>query len=219
HHRALLDVLARDGRPALRLERALRRERRGRQPRRPRALRIRRRLHPLPRPRLVRVSDLQRGGHRHRGRRRPLGARRLPQGRPPQGAGQGRRGGQGEEGHEEEELRGRGGGRMIPQFGSLFGEPIPAYFAMLMTGFIVSFGLLALYAKRTGLDHDVIIDLGLVTLIAGVAVARILHVFVDGYFWDYVHLCTDPSLVAWEGVTRAECVSEHYNGVWDAAAN
>lgn len=108
---------------------------------------------------------------------------------------------------------------MIPQFGSLFGEPIPAYFAMLVTGFVVSFGMLAMQAKRSGLDHDVIIDLGLVSLITGVAGARILHVFVDGFFWDYVHLCTDPSLVAWKGVTQAECTSQYYNGVWDAAAN
>ena len=25
--------------------------------------------------------------------------------------------------------------------------------------------------------------------------ARLLHVFADGYFWDYVHLCTDPGQV------------------------
>ena len=108
---------------------------------------------------------------------------------------------------------------MIPQFGSIFGEPIPAYFAMLMTGFLVSVGVLVVWAKRSKLDHDVMIDLGLVSLIAGVAGARILHVFVDGYFMDYVHLCTDPSLVAWETVTQAECASEYYQGVWDTAAN
>lgn len=104
---------------------------------------------------------------------------------------------------------------MIPQFGSVFGEPIPAYFAMLMTGFFVSFGLGVLWARRSGLDHDVIIDLGLVSLIAGVAGARILHVFVDGYFWDYVHLCTDPSQVAWQ-ITQGQCTQ--VEGLWDAAA-
>lgn len=105
---------------------------------------------------------------------------------------------------------------MIPQFGSLFGEPIPAYFAMLMTGFIVAFGLMAWWAKRSGFDHDVMIDLGLVSLIAGVAGARILHVFVDGYFMDYVHLCTDPSLVGWQ-ITQGQCAA--VEGLWDAAAN
>jgi phosphatidylglycerol:prolipoprotein diacylglycerol transferase len=108
---------------------------------------------------------------------------------------------------------------VIPVFGRIFGEPIPAYFAMLMTGFIVSVGLVAWMAKQAKLDHDTLIDLGLVSLITGVAGARILHVFVDGHFMDYVHLCTDPSLVAWPELTRAQCLSEHYQGVWDAAAN
>lgn len=105
---------------------------------------------------------------------------------------------------------------MIPQFGEIFGEPIPAYFAMLMTGFLVATGLGVIWARRGGFDHDVIIDLGLASLIAGVAGARILHVFVDGYFMDYVHLCTDPNLVGWQ-ITQGQCVG--IEGVWDASAN
>jgi phosphatidylglycerol---prolipoprotein diacylglyceryl transferase len=108
---------------------------------------------------------------------------------------------------------------MIPQFGSVFGEPIPAYFAMLMTGFIVAVGLGALWAQRSGLDRETVIDLGLAALIAGVAGARIMHVFVDGHFMEYVHMCTDPSLVAWEELSRAECASDIYRGRWDVAAN
>ena len=61
-----------------------------------------------------------------------------------------------------------------------------------------------------------IVDLGLAMLLAGVAGSRILHVIADGYFWDYVHLCTDPSKVDWP-LDRAECVSTAYDGVWDAA--
>ena len=60
-------------------------------------------------------------------------------------------------------------------------------------------------------------DLGLAMLLAGVVGARLLHVFADGYFWDYVHLCTDPSKVIWP-VERADCLSAAYGGVWDAAA-
>lgn len=52
-------------------------------------------------------------------------------------------------------------------------------------------------------------------LIFGVGGARILHVIADGYFWDYVHLCTDPSLVDWP-YAEAECVS--VGGAWDAAS-
>ena len=55
-------------------------------------------------------------------------------------------------------------------------------------------------------------------LLAGVAGARLLHVFADGHFMEYVHLCTDPSLVYWP-LDRAECVSPAYGGVWDVAQN
>jgi phosphatidylglycerol:prolipoprotein diacylglycerol transferase len=105
---------------------------------------------------------------------------------------------------------------MIPSLGRVFGEPIPAYFALLMLGFAVATWLAAKSAKRQGLDPDVMIDLGLVSVLAGVAGGRILHVLADGYFWDYVHLCTDPSLVVWRTVTSAaEC--KQLEGVWNAS--
>jgi phosphatidylglycerol:prolipoprotein diacylglycerol transferase len=103
---------------------------------------------------------------------------------------------------------------MYPQLAEVFDQPIPAYFTMLVIGFSLATWLGARWAKRSRLDHDVVIDLGLFALIAGVVGARILHVFADGYFWDYVHLCTDPSLVDWH-VTREQCVQ--IEGVWDAA--
>ena len=55
----------------------------------------------------------------------------------------------------------------------------------------------ALGRGAIGADPDVIVDLGLAMLLAGVAGARLLHVFADGFFWDYVHLCTNPRLVDW----------------------
>ena len=103
---------------------------------------------------------------------------------------------------------------MIPSFGEVFGESLPAYFVMLVTGFAVTIGLGVVWSKRSGFDHNVMIDLGLGVLIAGVLGARILHVFVDGYFMDYVHLCTDPSLVGWQ-ITQAQCAQ--VEGIWDAA--
>ncbi len=105
---------------------------------------------------------------------------------------------------------------MIPTFGRIFGEPIPAYFALLTLGFVTATLLCARWAKRSGLDPDVIIDLGLISVLSGVAGARVLHVIADGYFWDYVHLCTDPSRVIWRTVTsRAEC--SELRGAWDGA--
>ncbi|MCC6874742.1 MAG: prolipoprotein diacylglyceryl transferase [Sandaracinaceae bacterium] len=108
---------------------------------------------------------------------------------------------------------------MIPEFGHipLLDEPIPAYFAMMMVAFVVTIGIGVRWAKQSGLDHEVVIDLGLASLIWGVAGARILHVFVDGYFWDYVHLCTDPAQVSWQ-ITQAQCAHPDVNGIWDAAA-
>lgn len=104
---------------------------------------------------------------------------------------------------------------MYPTFGRVLGEPIPAYFTLLMVGFMIATLLGVRWAKRTGLDHDVVIDLGLIALLAGVAGARLLHVIADGYFWDYVHLCTDPKKVVWHAVTQAaEC--RHWEGSWDS---
>jgi phosphatidylglycerol:prolipoprotein diacylglycerol transferase len=107
---------------------------------------------------------------------------------------------------------------MLPSFGSLFGESIPAYFVMLMAGFATATMLAARMAKQQHLDHEVIIDLALLSLLGGVIGARILHVFADGYFWDYVHLCTNPDLVVWPSVGSAnEC--QQLAGRWDVAAH
>ncbi|MFN2167007.1 MAG: prolipoprotein diacylglyceryl transferase [Anaerolineae bacterium] len=107
---------------------------------------------------------------------------------------------------------------MFPTFARVLGESVPAYFTMLMTGFVLATYLGARWAKRTGLDHDVVIDLGLIAVLAGVAGARILHVVADGYFWDYVHMCTDPSRVVWTTVaSSSECAQ--LKGAWDAVEN
>jgi phosphatidylglycerol---prolipoprotein diacylglyceryl transferase len=105
---------------------------------------------------------------------------------------------------------------MHPELFKVFGIGAPSYFMMLVSGFLFATTLGVLWARRIGENPDIIVDLGLSTLIAGVAGSRILHVLVDGYFWDYVHLCTNPSLVDWK-ITRVECLSDTYRGVWDAA--
>ena len=91
----------------------------------------------------------------------------------------------------------------------------PAYFVLLLVGFIFATAAGAAWARRIGQDPDVVVDLGLVCLLAGVVGGRLLHVIADGYFWDYVHLCTDPSLVDWK-VEKALCTTR-YQGVWDEA--
>jgi len=103
----------------------------------------------------------------------------------------------------------------LPFFGG-YAIPAPSYFVLLLTGFVFATLMGAIWAKRIGQDPDVIVDLGLAMLLAGIAGGRLLHVFADGYFWDYVHLCTDPSKVEWH-LDRAQCLSADYSGVWDAA--
>ncbi len=103
---------------------------------------------------------------------------------------------------------------MFPTLAEIFGEPIPAYFTMLLVGFAVATWLCARLAKQEGIDPNTFIDLGLFSVIFGVIGARVLHVFADGYFWDYVHLCTDPAQVAWR-ITPAQC--REAEGIWNAA--
>lgn len=104
---------------------------------------------------------------------------------------------------------------MHPSLGELFGEPIPAYFSLLMFGYAVAIYNVVRWAKRVGLNHASIIDAGLASILGGVLGGRLLHVFADGYFMDYVHLCTEPALVAWK-ITQAQCKSAE--GLWDVAA-
>ena len=107
---------------------------------------------------------------------------------------------------------------MHPDLFHLFGIEFPSYFVWLLSGFLFATAVGALWARRVGENPDVIVDLGLAMLLAGVAGARLLHVVADGYFWDYVHLCTDPGRVDWP-LDRGECLSKAYDGIWDAARN
>jgi phosphatidylglycerol:prolipoprotein diacylglycerol transferase len=120
---------------------------------------------------------------------------------------------------------------MHPELFKVFEIGFPAYFVLLLSGFLFATATGALWARRIGKDPDVIVDLGLACLLMGVVGGRILHVLADGYFWDYVHLCTDPSKVDWH-LTKAECLHEvhgtfdlwgtgptHPKGHWDEASN
>jgi phosphatidylglycerol:prolipoprotein diacylglycerol transferase len=104
---------------------------------------------------------------------------------------------------------------MHPELFNAFDIAFPSYFVLLLSGFLFATTVGVLWARRVGEDPDVIVDLGLSTLLMGVVGARLLHVFADGYFWDYVHLCTDPGRVDVR-ITRSDCLGD-YGGVWDAA--
>jgi len=105
---------------------------------------------------------------------------------------------------------------MRPELFNLLDVSFPAYFVLLVTGFTFATAVAVIHARRLGLNPDVIVDLSLASLLLGVIGGRVFHVLFDGYFWDYVHLCTDPSKVDWPP-GKAACASERYRGVWDAA--
>lgn len=107
---------------------------------------------------------------------------------------------------------------MRPILVTLFGIEVPAYFAMLATGFALATWIGARWLGRLGHDREVVVDLGLAMVIAGVIGSRLLHVVADGYFWDYVHLCTNPAQVSWH-ISRVHCVAPSVGGLWDAAHN
>jgi phosphatidylglycerol:prolipoprotein diacylglycerol transferase len=104
---------------------------------------------------------------------------------------------------------------VFPSFGEILGEPVSAYFSLLMFGFAIAIYSVVRWAKRVGVDHQSIVDCGLASIIGGVLGGRVLHVLADGYFWDYVHLCSDPAQVVWR-ITKAQCAQA--KGAWDDAA-
>ncbi len=104
---------------------------------------------------------------------------------------------------------------MRPELFRIADVSAPAYFVLLLTGFLFATAAGAAWARRVGHDPDVIVDLGLAALLAGVAGGRIFHVLFDGFFMDYVHLCTNPAAVDWR-VEQGLCTGR-YQGVWDAA--
>ena len=69
---------------------------------------------------------------------------------------------------------------------------LPAFFTFLTVAMGASILVAWHKGRQTGTDPDRILDLGLLLAATGVVGCRILHVIADGYFWDYVHLCTDP---------------------------
>ncbi|NMC69800.1 MAG: prolipoprotein diacylglyceryl transferase [Myxococcales bacterium] len=75
---------------------------------------------------------------------------------------------------------------------------ISAYFVCVAAGMVVGTWLLWRWARRRNLDRDDILDLALWIAVAGVVGAKLMHVLVDGYLMEYVHICTDPSQVFWD---------------------
>ncbi len=92
--------------------------------------------------------------------------------------------------------------------------PFPSYFVLLLAGFLLATVIGAVWAKRVGQNPDVVVDLGLAMVLAGVAGGRLLHVLADGHLSDYVNLCVDHTKVDWL-ISPTQCKSPDYHGKWD----
>ncbi len=85
---------------------------------------------------------------------------------------------------------------------------IPSYTAAILVGFALAAWLAYRDAMRWGVDRSKFIDFAIWMLIVGVLGSRIMHVLVDGFFMDYVHLCTDPFLIEGKALESGEaCIS------------
>jgi phosphatidylglycerol---prolipoprotein diacylglyceryl transferase len=96
---------------------------------------------------------------------------------------------------------------------------ISSYFTAIIVGFLAAAILAYRDARKLGMTHAQYVDFAIWMLLIGVLGARLLHVLVDGFFWDYVHLCTDP--FALEGKTlpsgglcheNAQCLTAQQQG-------
>lgn len=96
---------------------------------------------------------------------------------------------------------------MRPTLFELFGVAFPSYYLMMALGFGLALYLGRREAQRIGVDPEDFVDLGLYMLLAGLIGSRALHVVADGYFWDYVHLCTDPLLVEVPQFIHVKCAA------------
>jgi phosphatidylglycerol:prolipoprotein diacylglycerol transferase len=72
---------------------------------------------------------------------------------------------------------------------------LPAYFTLLTIGFGMAMLLTVREARKLDLDPQEVLDINLYMVIFGILGSRVLHIFADGHFMDYVNLCVDPMKV------------------------
>jgi len=93
----------------------------------------------------------------------------------------------------------------IPDLGPL---DFPAYSTMLVLGFVVAWILARREGQRQGIHPADMYDFTLWMVVWGLVGARVMHVIFDGHFWDYVHSCTDPTLIEAIDPPVEQCFSD-----------
>lgn len=96
---------------------------------------------------------------------------------------------------------------------------IPTYFVAIMLGFLGAAALACREAIDWGIERQKFVDFCIWMLVVGVLGARIMHVIADGFFWDYVHLITDPFKLDGRALStgqaclaNAQCLAEQQKG-------
>jgi phosphatidylglycerol---prolipoprotein diacylglyceryl transferase len=79
---------------------------------------------------------------------------------------------------------------MLPYIVNIFGFHIPTYGLLVALAFLTGLAITAKLARRTGLDSERVLNLGIYCAMAGIAGAKLLMIIVD--FDDYTK---DPSLL------------------------
>jgi phosphatidylglycerol:prolipoprotein diacylglycerol transferase len=103
----------------------------------------------------------------------------------------------------------------IPLLGRL---NFPAYFTMLTLSFAVGMWMTWREAPRHGMDRERVLDLDLWLVVWAIIGSRLLHVIADGHFMDYVHMCTEPTLVKAVDAKVVYCYASEQCG-WDYVCN
>jgi phosphatidylglycerol:prolipoprotein diacylglycerol transferase len=96
----------------------------------------------------------------------------------------------------------------------------PAYVTMMMVGFMAAIWLAQREADRLGMPPHQLFDLGILMLVCGIMGARLMSVLTDGKLMDFVHLCTEPTLVEAVDAKVARCTADAqcgYDYLCDAA--
>ena len=93
---------------------------------------------------------------------------------------------------------------------------------MLTIGYLTAAFMAFRESDRVGIPRVRAVDLTMILFIAGLIGARAASVFFDGYFMDYVHLCTDPLKVQPQALpngrlchTDLDCKNAHVGELCD----
>ncbi|MFT5429737.1 MAG: phosphatidylglycerol:prolipoprotein diacylglycerol transferase [Myxococcota bacterium] len=90
----------------------------------------------------------------------------------------------------------------------IFGIDFPAYFTLLMIGFMAGIYITWRHAPAVGIDPNRILDFGILVVIGGIAGGRLAHVLFDGQLTHYYYLCVDPLKTVGEFIGEAKCATD-----------